>query len=63
MSGIHLESFTQGIMSNGGEGTILRKFNSTYSHGRTQDLIKFKVCSQIIIDKYLFYFILNYFII
>ena len=34
---------TDGIMTNGGEGVVLRKPHSSYIHGRTDELIKFKV--------------------
>lgn len=41
--GTHLSLFTHGIITNGGEGTILRKSHSQYHPGRSKDLIKFKV--------------------
>lgn len=33
------------MIDNGGEGVILRKPKSFYEHGRTQSLLKLKVCS------------------
>lgn len=36
---------TRAILETGGEGTILRKPNSQYLHGRSEFLYKFKVLS------------------
>ena len=35
---------TENIIEDGGEGIILRKVGSYFQHGRTNDLIKLKVC-------------------
>ena len=38
----HLEQFEDAIIQAGGEGVILRKHGSEYTHGRSSDLLKLK---------------------
>lgn len=40
----NLMKYAKEIIEHGGEGVILRKPKSLYEHGRTNSLIKFKVC-------------------
>lgn len=39
-----LIAYSKEILEHGGEGVILRKPKSTYEHGRSSSLIKYKVC-------------------
>ena len=41
----HLSLVVQNILEEKGEGGILRKMNSKYVNGRSNDLIKLKVCN------------------
>ena len=42
LSSEHLEQFEDSILSDGGEGVMLRKPGSLYTHGRSMDLLKIK---------------------
>lgn len=44
---VHLSVAVKGIIDYAGEGVILRKTRSRYEGGRSNSLIKLKVCTQV----------------
>lgn len=53
--GTHLREMMEGIVEGGGEGIMLRKIASFYEHGKSQSLLKIKVCHCYYYLYYYFY--------